>query len=476
MPLKETREHSTAVAAVEWTALVVPGWPRRPHGSWIRQVTGPGPAARGIDVIAGPVLKPGRAYELPLGALVLDCLVEDQGRLVRLLRAEHLELIEIKTWPMRGPVGRRAASYALHRLTPETSARARALEAEVNRFEGRCARCGLTVQPGAGLLIRGEPNRAAHRPGTCPPPPSTVSPNYRAGHCTVCGKWVPAGVGDGELVSAPGGRARYAPVHRRPCPPDALPGPRNRVDAWCANCEHLAAAGTGYWHGGRAHHVQCPQPTGRSWILPQPRGGWDAGDVVLVRLTGPDADQVPPVAPGYRVLDDQYVQFAAVVREVLDRTRRPTARIEVADHAQAAALLAREAAAATAMPDPDPGGHRALWQAEQIGDKSPWVAEITGRHPTYGYNRQFLRARYDYTQANSVGSRGVVLNWTLKVNRVYEAWWKETWNRAQRVFLRATAAGDVRIIDRTEVEAWLNEAARRIAAASRSDRAETGPV
>jgi hypothetical protein len=66
--------------------------------------------------------------------------------------------------------------------------------------------------------------------------------------------------------------------------------------------------------------------------------------------------------------------------------------------------------------------------------KQPWVAEITGTHPTYGFQRQFIYGQKDYSQGNSVGSRGVYRYYQLEPGKLYEVFSRATWNRSERYF------------------------------------------
>jgi hypothetical protein len=49
-----------------------------------------------------------------------------------------------------------------------------------------------------------------------------------------------------------------------------------------------------------------------------------------------------------------------------------------------------------------------------------WVAEIKGTGGKYGIEREFMMAKKDYSQANSVGSRGIYAEYYLETGRYYE--------------------------------------------------------
>lgn len=87
----------------------------------------------------------------------------------------------------------------------------------------------------------------------------------------------------------------------------------------------------------------------------------------------------------------------------------------------------------------------------------PWVAEIVGQHPRYGYERRFLRPRIDYRKASSTANRGVWFWWTLESGHIYEASCRTSWNSGQiRRFVTVTEDGDIKDLTREEVDTWLS--------------------
>lgn len=106
---------------------------------------------------------------------------------------------------------------------------------------------------------------------------------------------------------------------------------------------------------------------------------------------------------------------------------------------------------------------KAFWKAERIGQRThfgpdrsrPWVARITGLSAEYEYHREFLRAKQDWIDANSVGSRGVFFVWTLAEGQFYEAYRKTSQQLSERLFLTVTADGDVVEVEKEEVDQWL---------------------
>jgi hypothetical protein len=91
-------------------------------------------------------------------------------------------------------------------------------------------------------------------------------------------------------------------------------------------------------------------------------------------------------------------------------------------------------------------------------DMLPWLAELTGTDPNYGFRRRFLRANADYTRANAKGTRGVWLHWSLHPGRIYEAKYltsaRASWTRR---YLTVTDEGEIRDLTREEAQAWFEE-------------------
>jgi len=95
----------------------------------------------------------------------------------------------------------------------------------------------------------------------------------------------------------------------------------------------------------------------------------------------------------------------------------------------------------------DPGRERTFRQlgigADMYRSRRPWVAELLGPCPVYGYQRSFLDAEIDYTNANGRGTRGVMYRWVLESGRFYQAQYPTNWTRVERRFLTVTKDGDV---------------------------------
>lgn len=102
------------------------------------------------------------------------------------------------------------------------------------------------------------------------------------------------------------------------------------------------------------------------------------------------------------------------------------------------------------------------WQCDQVAPglgaavigfmpSSAWCAEIVGRDPKYKYARRFLPFKKNYSQSNSVGSRGVRAIYMLEENKIYEVKeWKE------RYFCTIRDWAICRISE-YEVNEWLKE-------------------
>lgn len=91
-------------------------------------------------------------------------------------------------------------------------------------------------------------------------------------------------------------------------------------------------------------------------------------------------------------------------------------------------------------------------------NRKPWLAEITGLHPRYRFERRFLPAKVDYARASSTGNRGVWFWWTLDGGRVYQVRYRTSWSGGYHTRLLTVdeTTGDVVDIDEGEVIRWLS--------------------
>lgn len=100
--------------------------------------------------------------------------------------------------------------------------------------------------------------------------------------------------------------------------------------------------------------------------------------------------------------------------------------------------------------------YRGLGIAQDMARRQrPWVAELTGLCPNYGFQRRFLRPKRDYADANSRGTRGVLFYWTLESGFLYETRYRSTWDRWHHRFLLVTSDGEIQDVTEEEVRGWL---------------------
>ena len=88
-----------------------------------------------------------------------------------------------------------------------------------------------------------------------------------------------------------------------------------------------------------------------------------------------------------------------------------------------------------------------------VDKQRPWIARLTGLDTKFGFVRQFLRGQRDYSQANSIGSRGIKEYFILDTG-LYEVHERLTWRRTRRYFIRVENEQIVEI-ERSEVERCL---------------------
>ena len=106
------------------------------------------------------------------------------------------------------------------------------------------------------------------------------------------------------------------------------------------------------------------------------------------------------------------------------------------------------------------GGAMASEMCRQLDKvKRPWVAKITGYSDKYGYQREFINAQIDYSDANSRHSRGVRALYILESGHVYDVSnpmakaysdYKES-----RFYCTVTTSGDIKVIDKMDVNRIL---------------------
>lgn len=83
-----------------------------------------------------------------------------------------------------------------------------------------------------------------------------------------------------------------------------------------------------------------------------------------------------------------------------------------------------------------------------------WVAQIMGMDGRGNPVRAYLAGNKDYSSSNSVGSRGIFLNYQLQQGLIYEISSPQSWRHTDRYFIRIVAGQIVRLT-RQEVEECL---------------------
>lgn len=103
---------------------------------------------------------------------------------------------------------------------------------------------------------------------------------------------------------------------------------------------------------------------------------------------------------------------------------------------------------------------------EMVGDKLTesifgniplkfFVAEITGFHSKFKYERKFLRCKKDYRNANNKGSRGVYAFYILESGKIYDIKHPYSWKNHDRYFCTVDDNGDIKILTKEQVDQCL---------------------
>jgi hypothetical protein len=90
-------------------------------------------------------------------------------------------------------------------------------------------------------------------------------------------------------------------------------------------------------------------------------------------------------------------------------------------------------------------------------DEAPWVAEITGHHPTYRYRREFLPHKVDYRRSDGSAKHGITWWWIIESDHVYEISTAARHGKTRQL-VTVTDAGDIIPITCEEVDQWLSVA------------------
>ncbi len=86
---------------------------------------------------------------------------------------------------------------------------------------------------------------------------------------------------------------------------------------------------------------------------------------------------------------------------------------------------------------------------------SYFVAEITGFHPKYKYERRFLKPQRDYKSASSTGNRGVYAYYILESGRLYDVLKPVSWKNSHRYFCTVDKDGNIITLEKKEVDECL---------------------
>jgi hypothetical protein len=97
---------------------------------------------------------------------------------------------------------------------------------------------------------------------------------------------------------------------------------------------------------------------------------------------------------------------------------------------------------------------------ECIGDNDifrknrTYVALITGLDDRYGFKRAFIEPKKDYSKANSIGSRGVLYNYFLEHDKLYEVQHYHSWSRSERYYCVVNNDQELKL-NKDEAIKWL---------------------
>jgi hypothetical protein len=86
---------------------------------------------------------------------------------------------------------------------------------------------------------------------------------------------------------------------------------------------------------------------------------------------------------------------------------------------------------------------------------SYFVAEITGFHAKFKYERKFIQCKKDYRNSNSKGSRGVYAFYILESGKIYDVLEPYSWKNSHRYFCTVDNKGDIEILTKEEVDQCL---------------------
>lgn len=95
---------------------------------------------------------------------------------------------------------------------------------------------------------------------------------------------------------------------------------------------------------------------------------------------------------------------------------------------------------------------------EIIGNfqSTSWVSEITDFDKKFKYKRVFVNGQWDYSEANSIGSRGIFVYYHLEENKIYDVKSQTSWNNFDRYFCQIKNGEIVKITEK-EVDEWVKD-------------------
>lgn len=97
---------------------------------------------------------------------------------------------------------------------------------------------------------------------------------------------------------------------------------------------------------------------------------------------------------------------------------------------------------------------RLFGEREPLSGLFPWVAKLRGTSKRFGFDREFLSGQKDYSQSNSVGSRGVVCHYHLQEGEFYDVFERVTWGKSRRYYC-TIENNTLYELTREEVVTWL---------------------
>lgn len=94
-----------------------------------------------------------------------------------------------------------------------------------------------------------------------------------------------------------------------------------------------------------------------------------------------------------------------------------------------------------------------------IGNKRPrmpWVAHITGKDPKFRFKRNFLKSKWQRRDANSKQSRGVILEFKIEENKLYQVNGFTSWRCRDQYFCVLNGKSIIRLTEEEALE-WLED-------------------